>query len=477
MAASAAPAAPRPGLSPGLALLLLALGLALNLPHLRGPFTDGQSGNCGAMFAIFERNAKVLGLPATRGVPVVNPVPPAGADAAEYYAHHPPGLPWLVMLAGRVPGLSIEPASRLVALAAFLGTVLLLADLAASLAGPGAAAAAGLLTLLLPAGRHHALLVNYETVAVPALLLLLRALRLGRGRPWSAAAVAALMDWVALLPLATGAGAGGWRAWRRAVLAAIAVVAGFVLLARSVAPQSAGGTAAQALAATFLAPDFDAAAWLAALRTHLGALYGWALLPALLSLVPRGRHPPALRAVLGTLLAAGLLNVTVFARHATGHEHFALLLLPWVALSSAVLLFPGRPAAGPPRALALGGLAALLLVSTLQAQAAAPARAHADQAALADRLAGQAPLEALYVRPEGAPFVFLHRARRHVAPQGAASLEQAVAAAAALRARFGLPAEWPAWLALAPGEAAPAWASGLPRGPDAGGFELRRLPR
>src|SRR5262249_11378681 len=156
----------------------VVVGVALHAARLTGPFTDGQTGNCGAMFALFARNEHALGgLLATHGVPIVNPVPPRSLAEAEFYTHHPPGLPWAVMLAGRLP-VGIETAGRLVALLARLATALLLADLAARLAGWRAALAAGVFALALPAGLHEGLLVNYETVAVPGALLLFRALLL-----------------------------------------------------------------------------------------------------------------------------------------------------------------------------------------------------------------------------------------------------------------------------------------------------------
>ena len=106
-----------------------------------------------------------------------------------------------------------------------------------------------------------------------------------------------------------------------------------------------------------------------------------------------------------------------------------------------------------------------------------PARARTDQAALADGLRAVAPAEAVYVRPAGAPFVFLHRAQRHVAaPQGVASLEDARAGVGAWRARFALPADWPAYVALAPGEEPPAWAAGLGPPREAGDWRLLLLP-
>ncbi|HEX5009641.1 MAG TPA: hypothetical protein VFY71_04505 [Planctomycetota bacterium] len=467
----ATPAVPRPGLRLPAAALLVALGLALNVTRLAGPFTDGQAGNCGAMFAIFARNEQALGLAQTHAVPVVNPVPPPSAATAEFYAHHPPGLPWLVMLASHLP-LAAETSARLVALLAFLAATLLLADLGARLAGPGAALAGGVLMLALPAGRHDALLVNYETVALPALLLLLRALRLGVGRPWLASSLAALADWVALLPLLFGPGAAGRRAWLRALVAAAVVAAGCTLLARSVSSQAAGGALAQGLAATFLSPEFRGAAWATAMRGHLVALYGWALLPAAISVLALPRRSAPLRGVLVQLLLVGALNVAVFAQHATGHEHFSLLLLPWVALSVATLLFPGTAAGGPARGLALAALAGLLGLSTWQAAAQQPARSGTDQAMLADSLRAATPEHSVLVRPDGAAFVFLHRAQRYVTPLPVASRDQARAAASDYRRRFGLPDAWLAYVALAPGELPPAWLEGAPEQARTGGWRL-----
>jgi hypothetical protein len=456
------------------ALLLVVLGALLNAPRLAGPLTDGQSGNCGAMFALFERNEKALGLLATHGVPVLNLVPPTGAQTVDYYAHHPPGLPWLVMLAGRLP-MAIELASRLVALALFLAATLLLADLAARLASPGAALAAGLLMLALPAGRFEATLVNYEVVALPALLLLLRVQLLGVGPPRTAAALAALTDWIALLPLLAGPRAAGRRTWLSMLGVAAVVVVGTMLLARTVSSAATGDTLPQALRTTFLAPDFSAAAWISGLHAHMAAFYGWALLPALLSLLALPRQPAPRRRALLWLLGIGLFNVVVFARHATDHEHFSLPLLPWVALSIATLLFPGEPARGPSRGVALGVLVAVLGVSTWWAQVGMPSRTQTTQSELAAALRAGAPQEAVYVRPAGASFVFLYGAGRQVAPLPAGSLQQARDAVATMRQRFHLPESWPGWLAIAPGESVPAWAVPLGAPQAAGAWRLLRL--
>jgi len=441
--------------------VLALVGVALHAGRLTGPFTDGQTGNCGAMFAIFARNEYALGgLLATHGVPIVNPVPPPSLAQAEFYTHHPPGLPWAVMLAGRLP-LAIETAGRLVALLATLATALLVADLASRLAGWRAALAAGLFALALPAGLHDGLLVNYETVAVPGALLLLRALLFDVGRPAVAGLLAALADWVALLPLLLC-----WRGsrrsrWLQAAGAAALVVALFGVVAREVAPSSAAETLAQARGSSLLAADFTWSAWAAAVADHVWTFYGLAAGLALAGLaVARLRGASRLTGVLLRLLAFGALNLVLFARHATGHEHYVLLLLPFVALGAATLLFPRDEAARPPAALGAVLAGALLLLGGQQYRDEAPARAATGQAELADRFRAVSSDGEVYVRPTGASFVFLHRAERHVSPNPVDSLEAARTAAESYRERFDLGA-LPAFVVLAPGEPVPEWLATL----------------
>jgi hypothetical protein len=441
--------------------VLALVGVALHAGRLTGPFTDGQTGNCGAMFAIFARNEYALGgLLATHGVPIVNPVPPPSLAQAEFYTHHPPGLPWAVMLAGRLP-LAIETAGRLVALLATLATALLVADLASRLAGWRAALAAGLFALALPAGLHDGLLVNYETVALPGALLLLRALLFDVGRPAVAGLLAALADWVALLPLLLC-----WRGsrrsrWLQAAGAAALVVALFGVVAREVAPSSAAETLAQARGSSLLAADFTWSAWASAVADHVWTFYGLAACMALAGLaVARLRGASRLTGVLLRLLAFGALNLVLFARHATGHEHYVLLLLPFVALGTATLLFPRDEAARPPAALGAVLAGALLLLGGQQYRDDAPARAATGQAELADRFRAVSSDGEIYVRPTGASFVFLHRAERHVSPNPVDSPEAARAAAESYRERFDLGA-LPAFVVLAPGEPVPEWLAAL----------------
>ena len=465
----------RPGLRTGAALLLVAVGLATQGGRLAGPFPDGQQGNCDAMFAIFARNEHVLGAWATHATPVVNPVPPATLAAAEFYTHHPPGLPWLVMLASHAPA-PIETTSRIVALIAFLAAVLLLADIATRLAGRRAGVAAGLLALLLPAGLHHGLLVNYETVALPAVLLLLRALVLGVGSPALAGLLAGLMDWVGLLPLLFLLRLRPGRRWWLAAAAACGGVAATAVLAHLATATAESGTASQALATTFLARDFNAAAWLLALRDHLTTLYGWALLPAVLALFLLPRRAPLLRRCLLLLLAIGLFNVMVFALHATGHEHFSLLLQPYIVLATATLLFPRDEAARPPTWIGLVLLLVLLALGVQQYWRAAPGRQSVRQSELAADFHTASAPDVVYIRPDGAPFVFLYRAERNVAPGRADSMADALASVAAYRERFDLP-DARGQVAVANDEAVPGWLAGRPPVAQAGGFRFYELPQ
>jgi len=475
------PAPPR-GPSPRVLLLLLAVALALRVPELRGPFTDGLRGDCGAFFAIMARNAHALGLSRTHAIPIVDPVPPATLEAAEWYTHHPPGLPLLVTLASTLPvAVEVEVAARLVALALGLVSLLLVADLTARTLGPRAALASGLAMLLLPAGLHHGLLVNYETVAMPAAIAIVRALVLGARPPVLAGLglVAALCDWIAMLPLVATPPWRIGRARAAGLLGAAAGVGGLALVHRTRVEGSLRETLGHAVGATPLAPDFSAGAWLAALGGHGLALFGPMLLalPLLVARPPFGaRAPAALRRALGGLLIVAAANVVLFARHATGHEVYALPFLPPCALLLGWLAHPGpREARARRRGATLRAAAvALVLVAGVgQALAARPERNGRRQATLADAFARVTTTDAVYLTPSGVPLVFLHRAARHVSPYGARDLEQARARLEALRARHDLgprpgrvfvpeDAPWPAWMGAPP--------------PPRGGFRIAPLP-
>ncbi|MFT7464366.1 MAG: hypothetical protein ACI9EF_002722 [Pseudohongiellaceae bacterium] len=450
------------------------LAAALFAPRLSGAFTDGQRGNCGAMFAIMERNARALGWATTYGVPVLNPGPPNPAGPLETYSHHPPGLPWAVMLAGKLPG-TVESSSRLLALLLTLCSCWLAADLGARLAGGRAGFVAGLLMLLLPAGLHHGLLVNYETIAIPAMLFLTRSLALGAGRPLVAGLLAGLADWVALLPLLFSVGRGRMR---RVLLAAcggaVMIVLTFVL-ARLVTPSSAGETLAQGLAATFLGSHFRLESWASGMAQHLSTLFGWALLPAMLALPLLFRQAAPLRRVLWTLLGCGVCNVVLFAHHATSHEHFSLILLPYVALSTATLLFPAKRSTGPALLLSSAALLAILVSGALAAASVWPQRQATSQALRADALADVSELSAVYLFPSGAPLVFLHRAQRHVWPGPVQDLSAAHTAVAHYNQRFGT-ATLPGRLVLPAAASPPTWVEALGPGETAGTFQIWDIP-
>ncbi len=451
---------PRAGLGRASAVLIVAFALCMHAPDLRGPWADGQAGNCGAMFSIFARNEQALGgLLATRGVPIANPVPPAADEIAERYTHHPPGLPWAVMLAARLP-VEVETAGRLVAWLATLATALLLADLAVRCGNRPAGLAAGLFALGLPAGWRYGLLVNYETVALPALLLLARSLVFRTRGAFFAGAAAALVDWIALLPLVLS-GLRRDASWRRAGLGAAVVMLAWLLLARQVAPGSWTETLAQALATTPFARDFDLAAWWRAQMNHAGALYGWSLVFVPLPWLRTGALSPTARRLLTWLGVAGVFNVVVFARHASGHEHYALLLLPFVALSLALLLFPTASSRAARPAVAVGAvvLTALIAGAAWQTRASGSGAPRYSQSEFGRRLAVHADPQAVHVRPAGASFVALHAARRHLVPSGVDSPLAALESASAWATRFGL-GRRPVVLVLASDEPVPAWLPG-----------------
>jgi hypothetical protein len=470
---SAAPDREPPGLKTPACLLLVLVAAALFVPRLEGPFSDGQRGNCGAMFAIMERNARALGWGATWGVPVLNPVPPDSHDQLVTYSHHPPGLPWAIQLAGRLPW-EVETTSRLVALVLTLCSCWLAADLATRLSGARAGLLAGLLMLLLPAGLHHGLLVNYETIALPALLYLVRTLALGRGHPLAAGLLAGLADWIALAPLLL-VRRRQRSAWWSAATGGLVVVVGTFALARVVTPTSAGETLFQALEATFLGSHFDASAWLEAMGKHLWTLYSLAIVPAATAAVLLPRTTPELRQLLLVLLGCGVTNVVLFAHHATSHEHFSLLLLPYVAISSATLLFPGSPRTRPRPALALAATVMLIAAAGIQAHDSWPGRQRTSQTERADALAAVSDQTYVHLFLEGVPLVFLHKAERHVWPGPVSDLSSAHTAGAAYGRRFG-PQGLPVRVVLDADRAAPAWLRALGPGERHGRFQMWDLP-
>lgn len=455
-----------PGITPALGAVLVALTVLMHAGDVDGPLRDGQGGNCGAMFSLFARNVEAVGWVASSGVPIVNPVPPAAGETAVYYAHHPPGLPWLVSAGSALSGEPIV-GPRLLALLLTLCSVWLMADVVSRAAGRGAGLAAGALLAALPSGWHHGLLVNYETIALPPLLLVVRVVLFGRGSALLAGALAGLADYIALVPLGLSVGVAFGkherrRGWWVTLAAGLAVLVIWSLASRRVAPGSLAETLAQAVATTPFAPDFTWPLWLDAARSHLGALFGWALVPAALGLVVTLLRGGIAARLVALLAAVGAFNVVVFGRHAIGHEHFWLLLAPAVAAAIATLVPTTDERSGRIGRVALVG--AVLALSAHQAREAAPARHATRQSDLGHALATLAPLKpdapTVYVTPNGAPLVFLSAAERHVASAPVGDVATARAVAGALRSRLGLPAGDVA-LVLPADQTTPAWATDL----------------
>lgn len=489
--------------------VLLALIVALHAARLDGPLTDGQHGNCAGMFGLFARNAETFGGLA-RWVPVINPVPPDDLGAAEFYTHHPPLLTWLNQLVMAVPGLGYLIASRVAALLLSWWAACLAAALMARASGGFAGWVAGVTMLALPAGLHHGTLVNYETIAIPAALglwwVLSRPERASRGPALLAGVWAALADWVALFPLAWSWRGAAPRARRAAAAGAGLGLLGCAWLFQSVSEGSLADTLAQGLAVSPLAPDFSLATWAGAQARHFAALFGGAnallVLGALAAWVPpAGRLLGAsetARRQLRAFIAFGGANLVVFARHATGHEHYALLMLPAVAASVALVLDgarqrargtthavaetdPATEAAPRPAAPLAAGLLVVLVVllavdSGRRYRAQRVTREHVGQFWQAVALRPSLSEDAVHLRPDGVSFVFLYAARRHVVPFPVGSFGQARELARAHRERFGVP-PGDTRIVLLPEDDVPDWlARRPPDGDDPVGHRSWTLP-
>lgn len=449
-------------------MLLVLLALALHLPGLAGPLPDGQPGNCAAMFLIMSRNWEQVGLLASAGVPLVNVVPPTAAEELVPYSHHPPGLPLLVWAATRLP-LAAETAARLLALALSLASALLLHDLARRVLGARAALAAGLLFLVLPSGVLLGTLVNYETLALPALIGLTRALVVPGARVWPWALLAAGADWIALTPALLLLPFGQRRACLKALAVGGSAAFAALLHGRLLTTSSTAETLGQALAATFLSPQFDAGAWSRAGLGFLGTQFGWCLPAGLLLLL---RPPRAAQTTLLLLLGTGLTNVVLFAGHASTHEHFWLLLSPFVALAAGALAFPG-----PQRSARTGCVVflALGLAGWAVAFDALSAPPSLLQSQRAQAFAQVTDAQSVFVTPGGAPLVFLYGATRHVVPFSVSDGDVAVTQADAYADRVGLHAD-DRQVFVHQDDLLPDWVASLEHLDSRGPYRFFRLP-
>jgi hypothetical protein len=334
--------------------LLLAAALALQLPWWGRPFGDSDL-NAGGWFGLFLRYFERFGFGTLHGTPLASLVAGHAADPfadAIPYVNHPPGLTWLLWLAGTSETAMRAPTQLLWLLA----SVCLFELLRARFAAPWAAGGA-LVHLALPS---NAVLcqVSYETAVLGfGLPLLLATERLAAARGRAAFAWRGLQFAAAFL--------GTWMDWSFAFVCAAAAV-----LARGrprllLAPVAGG---ALALLAYWLwlrgalplfrhrPPGADLAALV---REHvLGnrpppgeffagagkylALANTALVPllALPGLALLLRRDAALAAA---LLLVAFLHPLTFAHHATSHFHFWGYLGPLLgaAFAAHATLRPG----------------------------------------------------------------------------------------------------------------------------------------
>jgi hypothetical protein len=177
-------------------------------------------------------------------------------------------------------------------------------------------------------------------------------------------------------------------------------------------------------------------------------------------------------------LALGLINLVAFARHATGHEHYVLLLLPFVAVSTAMTLVALSRVASAGRGTGMAVMLALGLAADSGRRFAnqRPDREQSTQWWQAARVRPGLKVDTVYVRPDGVSFVFLYAVNRQVVPFSASSAEAAVRMAATHRQRFGLP-PGDVMLMLFPDDPLPEWFPD--RAPDVGtddGFRFWSLP-
>ncbi|MED5330877.1 MAG: hypothetical protein VX916_06260, partial [Planctomycetota bacterium] len=296
---------------------------------------------------------------------------------------------------------------------------------------------AGGLFLLLPAGLHHGLLVNYETIALPAVLLLTRNILLKKKSGLATGIFAGLADYVALTPLVFTARSSSTNPfWRKACLGGLGVTLFLIAISRFQAPGSWSETLGQATGASFLATDFSLQNWLGFGGSSLWALFGWALPLASLGIVILCRHQGKTRKVLRVLLLTALFNVTVFAHHATTHEHYWLFFALPVALSIALLPLPPLHK----KYAVSNALLALLVIGLgfIQAKNEWDTWGATKQADRADAFSQVADPDLIYLHPDGLPLVFLHRAQRHAVAREVRSLNQAKELVQSYREQVGL---------------------------------------
>lgn len=348
-------------------LLLLALYAAGLTQRLTAPWSGMHDWN-GAFYSQLSRNLLRYPFDVHHGMGVLAvgaDVPPVGER--DRYAHHPPGLVWLIAGTFRLFGES-EATARVVPIAASLASLWMLIGLAARRAGRERALCAGLVFALMPMNVYFGRMVNHEAVCLCLMLAAVRAWQAaGPGRPaatrafaltgWGAAIVALIWtDWIGVLfaglfcgwatlrrrrPGLTGTRLAS--AWGVSIGAAAGMVCYLVYAGLDGNWEKLWSIFVSRRESEITPPH--SVAWEHVLGNVSGPVLAMAALGAAWSIASRslrqktlrdGQDHPAVEAHggLGVIALTGLIWVVLFWRLFKIHNYWMYYLGPWVALSA-----------------------------------------------------------------------------------------------------------------------------------------------
>ena len=345
-------------------LLLTAVALGLRLHDVTRPFDNGLRGECGAAYSLMAENLLRYGARATGLLPVLNTLP-VSPEHFVYYEHHPPGMVILTASIFSAAGRTDEWTARLLPVLLSLLSLGILFLWVRRSSGEGTAIIAAALGATLPLSAYYGPFLNFETFFIPPLLGFLychlRWMESGQRRYlFRALALLCLgvcMDWAVLLGLPAVAldarlfrrkngekerRGGAGRALLLYTLAGACVFAGiqawFALqIGRHGAPsQDLAERLLYYREATFLGRTFHGSAFFHHLGAYFERFATWPVLVAaaagllLLPFRPADGNDHRSMEVRGLLLLSlpGILNLLVFANHASRHEYWILPLYP-----------------------------------------------------------------------------------------------------------------------------------------------------
>lgn len=352
-------------------LLLLALYAAGLTQRLTVPWSGMHDWN-GAFYSQLSRNLLRYPFDVHHGMGVLAvgaDVPPV--EERGLYAHHPPGLVWLIAGAFRLFGES-EATARVVPIIASLAGLWMLIVLTARRGGRELALCAGLVFALMPMNVYFGRMVNHEAVCLCLMLAAVfawQAAAPGRTAKTSAfaltgwgAAIAAIIwiDWIGVLFAGLFC---GWATLRRRRLG---LTGGRLVYAWGLSIGAAAGMVCYLVYAGLdgsweklwsifvsrreseITPPHSVAwehvlgnvSWPVLAMAVLGAAWSIASRSLRQETLRNGQNHPAVEADegLGVIALTGLIWVVLFWRLFKIHNYWMYYLGPWVALSAASAL-------------------------------------------------------------------------------------------------------------------------------------------